>query len=134
MCLAGGGLFAVSLGLPAIDTDFGELVRGFDVRGYQCAIGLVMVWMAAPLTLPLWLALLAGNLWAVAAPPLVLFHRAPRAIFGRARWVALAAVVALLVVAAFSRAFGITALHIGFFVWACSLVLVALGSWRLGRR
>ncbi len=93
-----------------------------------------MMPLAAPMALPLWLALLAGNLWAVAAPLLVLLHPSPRPVFYRARWVALTGLVALLVVATFSRTFGITALHIGFFVWASSLVLIALASWRLGRR
>jgi hypothetical protein len=133
-CLAGGVLFAVSLGLPAVDTDFGDLVRGFDVRGYQSALGLVMLPLAVPLALPLSLALLAGNVWAVAAPLIILLHPSPRPVFYRARWVAPTGLVALLVVAMFSRSLGITALHVRFFAWASSLFLVALGSWRLGHR
>ena len=134
LCLAGGALFLLSLLLPAVDNDFGDFARGFGVRGYQCAVGLMAMPLVVPLATPLWLALLAGNLWAIGAPWLVLFRPGSPSLFVRARWMALLSVAALLALTTLRHDLGLNAIHSGYAVWATSLVLVCVGAWIPGEK
>lgn len=116
----------IALPLPAVDNYYGEMAAGFDVRGYQCWLGLWLMPLVMPVAAPVWLALLAGNVWLILAPVAVVLR--PRA--GRVAtigwWMSLAAVAALAVLTIWHGAFGLRALHAGYYLWAGSLVLSAL--------
>jgi hypothetical protein len=48
-------MFLASMLLVAIDSDMGgELLRGFEVRGYQCFIGAFLAPLGRPVATPLW--------------------------------------------------------------------------------
>jgi hypothetical protein len=118
----------VALALPAIDNYYGEMAAGFDVRGYQCWIGLWLLPFVVPAAVPVWLALAAGNIWVVVLPIITVLR--PHTGFGRARWVALPAVVALAVLTLWRDALGLRALHAGYYAWAASLVIACVATWR----
>lgn len=125
--LASVGLFLVSLTVPAVDTNYGELIRGFSVRGYQCAVGLFVMPLVVPLATPLWLTLVAGNLWILASPALIGWYPEARLTRGLAWW-ALPAAAAVVVLTVLSDLLGLGAFHSGYFLWAASLLIAALGN------
>lgn len=125
--LASVGLFLVAMTVPAVDTNHGELIRGFSVRGYQCAAGLFLMPMVVPLATPLWLVLLVGNLWVLVAPVLIVWYPETRLTRALARW-ALPAAAAVVVLTVLSGPLGFGAFHLGYFLWAASLLLAGAGT------
>ncbi len=123
-------MFLASLPLVAIDSDMGgELLRGFEVRGYQCFIGAFLAPLGRPLATPLWLILCAGNLTALGAP---LAARWPAV----ARWCRLSltsgagGACMLPLVGSYV---GVVRLYPGYYVWCTALVVLSVAFWA-GRR
>ena len=125
----GGALFLLSLLLPCVDNHYGDFAAGMRVKGYQCLFGLPLMPFIVPLATPLWLALLAGNLWAIAAPWVTFFQRSPQLWQRRARWPALLSIAAALVLTILRSELGLKAVHGGYVVWVPSLLLVGAGAW-----
>ena len=123
-------MFLASLPLVAIDSDMGgELLRGFEVRGYQCLIGAFLAPLGRPVASPLWLVLCGGNLAALVAP-------------AAARWPAVARWSRLLLLSGAGGAcalslvgpnVGVVRLYSGYYVWCTALVVLAVAFWA-GRR
>jgi hypothetical protein len=123
-------MFLASLPLVAIDSNMGgELVRGFEVRGYQCFIGAFVAPLALPLATPLWLILCAGNLAALAAPLAAWWP-------ALARWARLALALGASGACALwfmGTGVGVVRLYGGYYVWCAALVVLATAFWA-GRR
>ena len=123
-------LFLASLPLVAIDSDMGgELLRGFEVRGYQCLIGAFLAPLGRPVATPLWLILCAGNLTALVAP-------------AATRWLAVARWSRLSLTSGAGGAcalslvgpnVGVVRVYSGYYVWCTALVVLAVAFWA-GRR
>jgi len=127
--VAGQVLFVTSLPMVAVDTAMGgELLLGFEVRGYQCLIGALLAPLALPWATPLWLSIGLGHVGAIAAllvlwwPPAMSAQRAARVMLTIG---AVAACATLLL----RDSVGITRLYAGAFVWCLALVLLAAGFW-----
>jgi hypothetical protein len=124
-------MFLASLPLVAIDSDMGgELLRGFEVRGYQCLIGAFLAPLGRPVATPLWLILCAGNLAALVAP-------------AAARWPAVGRWSRLSLpsgaVGAFALSLvgpnvGVARLYLGYYVWCTAFVILAVAFWASRRR
>jgi hypothetical protein len=130
LIVAGWLLFLASMPLVAIDADMGgEILRGFETRGYQCFIGAFLAPLGRPEATPLWLIFCAGNLTALGAP---LAARWPAA----ARWcrhsVTSAAGGAWMLVLVGTYV-GVTRLYAGYYVWSTALVVLSVAFWA-GRR
>lgn len=127
---SGWVMFLASLPLVAIDSNMGgELLRGFEVRGYQCLIGAFVAPLAMPLATPLWLILCAGNLTALVAP-LAAWRPA------LARWARLSLTLGAGGACALSLVgmrVGVVRLYQGYYVWCAALMVLATAFW-VGRR
>jgi hypothetical protein len=127
--IAGWALFLAALPLVAVDTDLaGELLRGFEVRGYQCFLGSFVVFLGNPVWSPLWLIVAVSNVAAVLVPitwfvqPTPRIRRLLRIVF------ALAALVAWSLTL-LGDIVGVPRLYAGYYVWSTSLLLLAASAW-----
>ncbi|MGH9255090.1 MAG: hypothetical protein ACRD3C_11025 [Vicinamibacterales bacterium] len=124
--LLGWATFLLSLPMVAIDSKMGgELLRGFEVRGYQCFLGAFVAPLALPFATPLWLVIAVGNLTAVLAPLVRWWPALAR--FGRIS-LTLGAACAVLLSMAGARV-GVVRLYPGYWVWCSALLALALGFW-----
>lgn len=129
LVIAGELLFAASLPMVAIDDEMGgELLRGFEVRGYQCLFGAVLAPVAVPWATPLWLSISLGHIGAVLTPVVLWWAPAARARRAVKVMLTLGAVAACLVLL-LRTSIGVTRLYTGAFVWCLALVLLAGASW-----
>src|SRR5262245_6347531 len=119
-------MFLASLPLVAIDSNMGgELLRGFEVRGYQCFIGAFVAPLALPLATPLWLMLCAGNLATLAAPLVAWWPVL-------ARWARLSLALGAFAACALwfiGTGVGVVRLYEGYYVWCAALVVLATAFW-----
>ncbi len=129
LLLTGGLSFVLALFLPSVDNHYGDYASGFAVKGYQCALGLPAMPLVVPFATPLWLVLLAGNLWIIAASCSAVLGRCRSSFLVRTRWIPLLAVAGLGVLTVLRRPLGLTAIHAGYALWAAGLVLVCFGAW-----
>jgi hypothetical protein len=127
--ILGWGLFLAALPLVAVDTDLaGELLRGFEVRGYQCFLGSFLTVLGNPWWTPLWLVVALGNVATALVPltwfvrPSVRIERVLRAIFTLAALVACSLMFLGDIV-------GVPRVYAGYYVWCASLLLLAAGAW-----
>jgi len=130
LLLTGWLTFVASLAMVAIDSNMGgELLRGFEVRGYQCFIGAFIAPLALPLATPLWAITVGANVTALLTPLVV-------------RWPALgrAGRILLLVGVLFACALpvvgprvGVVRLYLGYYVWCAALLMLTFGFWTVSR-
>ena len=119
-------MFLASMPLVAIDSDMGgELLRGFEVRGYQCFVGAFLAPLGRPLATPLWLIFCAGNVTALGAPLAVRWHAA-------ARWCRLtltSAAACAWMLSLVGTHVGVVRLYPGYCVWSAALVVLSVAFW-----
>ena len=119
-------MFLASMPLVAIDSDMGgELLRGFEVRGYQCFIGAFLAPLGRPVATPLWVIVCAGNLTALGAPLAARWHAA-------ARWCRLAltsAAACAWMLSLVGTYVGVVRLYPGYYVWSAALVVLSVAFW-----
>jgi hypothetical protein len=118
--------FLGSLPLVAVDTDGGgEMVRGFDVRGYQCFAGAFLAPLGHPRATPLWLAIVTANVTAVLTP-LAMGRPGFAAV---ARWSLPVGTVAAWLLLPLGHLVGVVRVHAGYYVWAAALTLLSAAVW-----
>jgi hypothetical protein len=119
-------MFLASMLLVAIDSDMGgELLRGFEVRGYQCFIGAFLAPLGRPVATPLWVVVCAGNLTALGAPLAARWHAA-------ARWCRLtltSAAACAWMLSLVGTYVGVVRLYPGYYVWSAALVVLSVAFW-----
>jgi hypothetical protein len=124
--LLGWATFIVSLAMVAIDANMGgELLRGFEVRGYQCFVGAFLAPLALPLATPLWLVISVGNLTALLAP-LALWW--PALVRRGSITLTLAPACACALSIAGPRV-GVVRFYAGYYVWCAALLMLAFSFW-----
>jgi hypothetical protein len=119
-------MFLASMPLVAIDSDMGgELLRGFEVRGYQCFMGAFLAPLGRPVATPLWLIFCAGNVTALGAPLASRWHAA-------ARWCRLtltSAAACAWMLSLVGTYVGVIRLYPGYYVWSAALVVLSVAFW-----
>ena len=119
-------MFLASMLLVAIDSDMGgELLRGFEVRGYQCFMGAFLAPLGRPVATPLWVIVCAGNLIALGAPLAARWHAA-------ARWCRLtltSAAACAWMLSLVGTYVGVVRLYPGYYVWSAALVVLSVAFW-----
>ena len=130
LILAGWATFVTSLPMVAADTNMGgELLRGYEVRGYQCFMGAFIAPLARPLATPLWVMAAGGNLTALLAPLVVRW-----AFLARAGRILLSmGAVGACALWVIGPVVGVARLYPGYYVWCAGLLILTLGVWPVNR-
>ena len=124
-------MFLASMPLVAIDSDMGgELLRGFEVRGYQCFIGGFLAPLGRPVATPLWLMLCAGNLTALGAPLAARWGAAPR----WCRLTLTSGAACAWMLSLIGTYVGVVRLYSGYYLWAAALMVLSVAMWVDRRR